>query len=72
MDLLLTQINIGTCTFLKAFDTLDHVILCNKLSEMRVESIKLKSYLTDRGQLVKINKVSSKSTKVICGVPIEI
>ena len=54
----------------KAFDTVDHVILCNKLSEMGVECIDwFKSYLTDRSQLVKINKVSSKSTKVTCGVP---
>ena len=54
----------------KAFDNVDHVILCNKLSEMGVESIDwFKSYLTDRSQLVKINKVSSKSTKVTCGVP---
>ena len=54
----------------KSFDTVDHVILCNKLSEMGVKFINwFKSYLTDRSQLVKINKFSSKSTKVTCGVP---
>jgi len=54
----------------KAFDTVDHSILYNKLHALGVESIDwFKSYLTDRTQLVHTNKVSSNSLKVTCGVP---
>ena len=36
----------------KAFDTVDHEILCNKLSCMGVEAKWFKSYLTGRSQVV--------------------
>ena len=54
----------------KAFDTVDHDILCDKLKVMGVESVNwFRSYLSDRKQFVCINEVSSKSGHVSCGVP---
>lgn len=54
----------------KAFDTVDHKILCEKLYFMGFESTKwIKSYLSDREQIVNVNGVYSESMKVTCGVP---
>ena len=54
----------------KAFDTVDHEILCRKLDAIGVLSIDwLKSYLTNRKQFVHINNVSSDPGFVTCGVP---
>ena len=54
----------------KAFDTVDHEILCEKLSTVGVESISwFKSYLTSRQQIVNINGVDSELCNVTCGVP---
>ena len=44
----------------KAFDTVDHSILCKKIEGMGVVSIDwFKSYLADRQQVVNINSVTS-------------
>ena len=54
----------------KAFDTVDHEILCRKLDAIGVLSIDwFKSYLTNRKQFVHINNVSSDPGFVTCGVP---
>ena len=54
----------------KAFDTVDHKILCKKLSEMGVDSVDwFGSYLSDRTQIVHVNETSSETQPVTCGVP---
>ena len=54
----------------KAFDTVDHEILCNKLQAIGVLSVNwFKSYLTGRKQFVHISNVSSDPGFVTCGVP---
>ena len=54
----------------KAFDTVNHNILCNKLKLMGVTSTKwFESYLGKRSQLVNIEKTYSDSAAVTCGVP---
>ena len=54
----------------KAFDTVDHEILCNKLEAMGINFTKwFKSYLGDRNQIVVANETSSEPGIVSCGVP---
>ena len=54
----------------KAFDSVDHQILCNKLSAMGVQSIEwFRSYLSGRNQVVSINGVESDPLAITCGVP---
>ena len=54
----------------KAFDTVDHQILCNKLWTLEDSSIKwFESYLTDRQQIVSANGTVSDFLKINCGVP---
>ena len=56
----------------KAFDRVDHGILLRKLFEqgVRDKSLKLiKSYLTERSQVVRVNGEISNSEKVTNGVP---
>ena len=54
----------------KAFDTVDHQILCNKLKLMGIQSTKwFESYLSNRSQLVSIGKTHSDTSAVTCGVP---
>ena len=54
----------------KAFDTVDHEILCQKLSVMGVVSVEwFHSYLSDRTQMVNVNNTSSDFPKITCGVP---
>ena len=54
----------------KAFDTVDHVILCNKLRAMGFSSVDwIRSYLSDRKQIVNVNKVDSDPRNITCGVP---
>ena len=54
----------------KAFDTVDHKILCQKLHAMGVQSTKwFESYLSDRKQKVKVNGTDSNFQTVTCGVP---
>ena len=54
----------------KAFDTVDHVILREKLSSIGVLSTSwFESYLADRKQCVEINGSFSEFLPVTCGVP---
>ena len=54
----------------KAFDTVNHTILCEKLRAMGVGSVEwFSSYLSDRQQFVNVNNVSSSSLPIKCGVP---
>ena len=54
----------------KAFDTVDHTILLDKLRAMGVSSTAwFESYLTRRQQCVVVNGVRSDFLPVSCGVP---
>ena len=54
----------------KAFDTVDHEILCNKLEVMGINSTKwFKSYLGGRQQIVVANGTPLEPGIVSCGVP---
>ena len=54
----------------KAFDTVNHDILCSKLKGMGFESVEwFRSYLSERQQIVHINDTYSKPCKISCGVP---
>ena len=54
----------------KAFDTVDHSILCKKLEGMGVISIEwFKSYFSGRQQVVTIDGITSCPGLVTCGVP---
>jgi hypothetical protein len=56
----------------KAFDTIKHDILFDKLNYYGIRGMALewfKSYLTDRFQQVTFNKTLSKLTSIHCGVP---
>ena len=51
----------------KAFDTVDHDILCRKLEAIGVRSVPwFKSYLSGRQQFVHINNVSSDPGNMWC------
>ena len=56
----------------KAFDTVNHDILLNKLDYYGIRGLSLdwfKSYLTNRSQFVEFNGASSSSKFISCGVP---
>ena len=56
----------------KAFDTVDHKILLNKLQHYGIRGIALKwfqSYLSNRKQCVTVNGQSSEFAVITCGVP---
>ena len=56
----------------KAFDTVDHNILLDKLSHYRIRGLALaliKSYLSDRMQYVHYNETNSIRQNISCGVP---
>ena len=56
----------------KAFDTVDHQILLDKLNAMGASNTSIgwfRSYLCNRSQLVCINGVNSDSSPIVCGVP---
>ena len=54
----------------KAFNTVNHEILCQKLSAMGVVSVGLfRSYLSNRSQMVDVNNASSDFQRIACGVP---
>ncbi len=76
LDLLKTNMSEGKYTGLalldlqKAFDTVDHHILCEKLRIMGVEPMEwFYSYLSGRSQIVKINEHCSETRNISCGVP---
>ena len=56
----------------KAFDTIDHTILINKLYRYDIKGILLEwfiSYLENRQQYVKIGDNTSSKVYTSCGVP---
>ena len=56
----------------KAFDTVDHNILCNKLQAIGLNNNSVswfRSYLCNRQQMVEINGVCSDKLTQSCGVP---
>ena len=54
----------------KAFDTVDHDILCKKLKAMGIKSVDwFRSYLSYRNQIVNVNDTESDPSLVTCGVP---
>ena len=56
----------------KAFDTVNHSILCKKLEFYGIRGIALdwiRNYLSDRSQYVEYNNDTSKMKTVTCGVP---
>ena len=58
--------------FAKAFDTVDHKILINKLEYYGIRGLPLKlmkSYLNNRQQCVKIGNTQSDFLTIKCGVP---
>ncbi len=70
MDKSNTPVNIFL-DLLKAFDTLDHKILLNKLNCYGINGVSLKlmqSYLTDRKQYVEFNDTCSEMSTLTTGV----
>jgi hypothetical protein len=60
------------CDLRKAFDTVDHCILLNKLNKMGVRGVELlwfQSYLSNRKQFVHINGSNSLLLNILIGVP---
>ena len=58
--------------FKKAFDTVNHKLLTDKLKDMKIEKKVLKwinSYLTNRRQSTRIGSITSSSKEVYTGVP---
>ena len=54
----------------KAFDTVNHDILCKKLKAMGIKSVDwFRSYLSHRNQIVHVNDTESDPSIVTCGVP---
>ena len=54
----------------KAFDTVNHTVLCEKLKLMGVGCVDwFTSYLSNRKQIVTIDNVSSNPGSITCGVP---
>ena len=56
----------------KAFDTIDHQIILQKLENYGIDHSSLKwfkSYLTGRTQKCRVNDKLSNSTSVKCGIP---
>ena len=58
--------------FSKAFDTVNHQILLDKLSHYGIRGTALKwftSYLSDRKQFTTFEGVKSSESSLLCGVP---
>ena len=56
----------------KAFDTIDHSILLDKLNYYGIRGLAnkwIRSYLSNRYQYVVINNSHSENRKIVCGVP---
>ena len=55
----------------KAFDTVDHELLLDKLNALNLQKIKpiIKSYLQNRKQVTILNGTKSDEVGINCGVP---
>ena len=53
----------------KAFDSVNHDLLLNKLLQLKIDSTWFASYLHDRTYSVKIYKIMSKAKSNLYGVP---
>ena len=53
----------------KAFDSVDHTMLCEKIRLLGIEPDWFQSYLFNRKQTVSINNVLSSEQTIQCGVP---
>ena len=56
----------------KAFDTVNHEILLNKMQKYGIRGVSLnwfKNYLSDRSQFVCYHNVNSKNRNIYCVVP---
>ncbi len=53
----------------KAFDTVDHEILCKKLELYNIDSQWFKEYLTGRHQYTTVRNAKSSEKEIQCGVP---
>ena len=76
IDHIKTETTIGLYTGIvlldlqKAFNTVDHSILCDKLRVIGIQSMSwFESCVTNRKQLVNINGIDSDMGEVTCGVP---
>ena len=57
---------------LKAFDTIDHHILLNKVDHYAIRGHSfnwVSSYLTNRKQLVQVTSACSQPEPIVCGIP---
>ena len=53
----------------KAFDSVDHAMLCEKIRLLGIDPTWFRSYLSLRSQVVSINNVTSESQTIKSGVP---
>ena len=53
----------------KAFDSVNHEMLCQKIRLAGIDNTWFKSYLRDRKQVVSVNDCVSSEKTIICGVP---
>ena len=53
----------------KAFDSVNHDLLLNKLLQLNIDSTWFASYLHDRTHSVKIDKITSETQSNLYGVP---
>ena len=53
----------------KAFDTVDHNILCGKLNNMGIQAHWFQPYLSERSQIVGLDGILSDASPVTCDVP---
>ena len=74
-DYIRKQLDLGLLTGMalldvqKAFDGVNHDILCTKMDSIGINSDWFRSYLSNRHQLVSVNGTFSNECKVTCGVP---
>ena len=53
----------------KAFDSVNHYLLLNKLVQLNIDSTWFASYLHDRAHSVKLDKITSEAQSNLYGVP---
>ena len=75
-DLIETQTSMGLCNGMimfdlqKAFDTVEHALLSDKLGEIGVESVSwFRSFLAERNHFIQVNDTQSDSSLITLGVP---